>query len=128
MQKVLGDTMERFWLKNYPAGVPHDVDYNQYTSIAQLIEEAFAKYRNRKAYVCMDKTIRFGEVDDLSKALAAYFQAKGLQKGDRIALMMPNVLQYPVAIAAVLRAGYVVVNVRRESLSISSKIPALKPS
>jgi long-chain acyl-CoA synthetase len=103
--------MERFWLKNYPAGVPHDVDYTQYTSIAQLIEEAFAKYRNRKAYVCMDKTIRFGEVDDLSKALAAYFQAKGLQKGDRIALMMPNVLQYPVAIAAVLRAGYVVVNV-----------------
>jgi long-chain acyl-CoA synthetase len=103
--------MERFWLKNYPAGVPHDVDYKQYSSIAQLIEEAFAKYRNRKAYVCMDKSIRFGEVDDASKAFAAYFQSKGLKKGDRVALMMPNVLQYPVAIAAVLRAGYVVVNV-----------------
>jgi long-chain acyl-CoA synthetase len=103
--------MERFWLKNYPAGVPHDVDYQQYSSIAQLIEEAFAKYRNRKAYVCMDKTVRFGEVDDKSKALAAYLQSKGLKKGDRVALMMPNVLQYPVAIAAVLRAGYVVVNV-----------------
>jgi long-chain acyl-CoA synthetase len=103
--------MERFWLKNYPAGVPHDVDYKQYSSIAQLIEEAFAKYRNRKAYVCMDKSIRFGEVDDASKAFAAYLQSKGLKKGDRVALMMPNVLQYPVAIAAVLRAGYVVVNV-----------------
>jgi long-chain acyl-CoA synthetase len=103
--------MERFWLKNYPANVPHDVDYLQYSSIAQLIEEAFAKNRQRKAYVCMDKTLRFGEVDDLSRALAAYLQSKGLQQGDRVALMMPNVLQYPVAIAAVLRAGYVVVNV-----------------
>ncbi len=103
--------MERFWLKNYPVGVPHEVDYTQYSSIAQLIEEAFAKYRHRKAYVCMDKSIRFGEVDDTSKALAAYLQSKGLKKGDRVALMMPNVLQYPVAIAAVLRAGFVVVNV-----------------
>jgi long-chain acyl-CoA synthetase len=103
--------MDRFWLKNYPAGVPHDVDYLQYSSIAQLLEEAFAKYRNRNAYVCMDKSIRFGDVDDKSKALAAYLQSKGLKKGDRVALMMPNVLQYPVAIAAVLRAGYVVVNV-----------------
>jgi long-chain acyl-CoA synthetase len=103
--------MERFWLKNYPSGVPHDIDYHQYSSIAQMIEEAFAKYRTRKAYVCMDKTMTFGQVDDLSKALAAWLQAKGLQKGDRVALMMPNVLQYPVAIAAVLRAGFVVVNV-----------------
>jgi long-chain acyl-CoA synthetase len=103
--------MDRFWLKNYPAGVPHDVDYLQYSSIAQLLEEAFAKYRNREAYVCMDKSIRFGDVDDKSKALAAYMQSKGLKKGDRVALMMPNILQYPVAIAAVLRAGYVVVNV-----------------
>jgi long-chain acyl-CoA synthetase len=103
--------MDRFWLKNYPAGVPHDVDFNQYSSIAQLIEESFAKYRQHKAYVCMDKSIRFGEVDDLSRSLGAYLQSKGLTKGDRVALMMPNVLQYPVAIAAVLRAGYVVVNV-----------------
>jgi long-chain acyl-CoA synthetase len=103
--------MERFWLKNYPKGVPHDIDYHQYSSIAQLIEEAFAKYRNRKAYICMDKSMTFGQVDDLSKALGAWLQSKGLKKGDRVALMMPNVLQYPVAIAAVLRAGYVVVNV-----------------
>jgi long-chain acyl-CoA synthetase len=103
--------MERFWLKSYPKGVPHDIDYNQYSSIAQLIEEAFAKYRNRKAYICMDKSMTFGQVDDLSKALGAWLQSKGLKKGDRVALMMPNVLQYPVAIAAVLRAGYVVVNV-----------------
>jgi long-chain acyl-CoA synthetase len=103
--------MERFWLKSYPKGVPHDIDYTQYSSIAQLIEEAFAKYRTRKAYVCMDKSMTFGQVDDLSKALGAWLQSKGLKKGDRVALMMPNVLQYPVAIAAVLRAGYVVVNV-----------------
>jgi long-chain acyl-CoA synthetase len=103
--------MERFWLKNYPAGVPHDIDYTKYSSIAQLIEEAFAKYRNRKAYVCMDKSMTFGQVDDLSKALGAWLQSKGLKKGDRVALMMPNVLQYPVAIAAVLRAGFVVVNI-----------------
>ncbi len=103
--------MERFWLKSYPKGVPHDIDYTQYSSIAQLIEEAFAKYRNRKAYICMDKSMTFGQVDDLSKALGAWLQSKGLKKGDRVALMMPNLLQYPVAIAAVLRAGYVVVNV-----------------
>ena len=102
---------DRFWLKHYPAGVPHDVDYKQYSSLAQLIEEAFAKYRNRKAYVCMDQVLTFGQVDDMSKSLAAWLQSKGLEKGDRVALMMPNVLQYPVAIAAVLRAGFVVVNV-----------------
>ncbi|TXL66462.1 long-chain fatty acid--CoA ligase [Zeimonas arvi] len=103
--------MERFWLKSYPSAVPHDVDWTQYSSLVHLIEEAFTKYRDRKAYVGLGKEISFGEVDEKSKALAAFLQSKGLQKGDRVAIMMPNVLQYPVAIAGVLRAGLVVVNV-----------------
>jgi long-chain acyl-CoA synthetase len=104
-------TIERFWLKSYPKAVPAEIDWKQYASLVQLIEEAFAKYRDRKAYVGMGKEISFGEVDEMSKALAAWLQAQGLKKGDRVAIMMPNVLQYPAAIAGVLRAGLVVVNV-----------------
>jgi long-chain acyl-CoA synthetase len=103
--------IERFWLKNYPSTVPHDVDWSQYSSLVHLIEEAFAKYRDRKAYVGLGKEISFGDVDQRSRELAAFLQSKGLKKGDRVAIMMPNVLQYPVAIAGVLRAGLVVVNV-----------------
>ncbi|MCD6672661.1 MAG: long-chain-fatty-acid--CoA ligase [Burkholderiaceae bacterium] len=103
--------MDRFWLKNYPAGVPHDIDHNRYRSLVELLEESFSKFRERKAYVGFGKSITFGEVDEMSRTLGAWLQARGLKKGDRVALMMPNVLQYPVAIAAVLRAGLVVVNV-----------------
>jgi long-chain acyl-CoA synthetase len=103
--------MDRFWLKNYPAGVPHDIDHNRYRSLVELLEESFSKFRQRKAYVGFGKSITFGEVDEMSRALGAWLQSRGLKKGDRVALMMPNVLQYPVAIAAVLRAGFVVVNV-----------------
>jgi long-chain acyl-CoA synthetase len=103
--------MEAIWLKNYPKGMPASIDYAQYNSLAQLIEEAFRKYADRKAYVCMGATITFREVDDRSRSLGAYLQSLGLAKGARVALMMPNILQYPVAIAAVLRAGYTVVNV-----------------
>ena len=103
--------MERFWLKHYPAGVPADVDPSQYRSVAGLIEEAFRKYSTRDAYVSMGKSLTFGEVDEFSRNLGAWLQSRGLSKGARVALMMPNVLQYPVAIAGVLRAGYVVVNV-----------------
>ncbi|MFP5407094.1 MAG: AMP-binding protein, partial [Gammaproteobacteria bacterium] len=99
------------WLKSYPAGVPYEIDWSQYTSLVQLIEEAFSKYRERKAYVGLGKQISFGQIDDMSRAFAAWLQSQGLQKGDRVALMMPNVLQYPVALAGVLRAGLVVVNV-----------------
>ena len=101
----------KWWLKHYPAGVAHDIDLSLYSSLPGMAEESFAKYRDQAAYTCMDKTLTFGEVDELSLALGAWFQSKGLQKGARIALMMPNILQYPVAILAVLRAGYVVVNV-----------------
>ena len=103
--------MDRFWLKSYPPGVPSDIDPSVYPSVVALIEESFAKYRDQKAYVCMDKALTFGEVDALSTALAAWLQGRGLTRGARIAIMMPNVLQYPVAVAAVLRAGFIAVNV-----------------
>jgi long-chain acyl-CoA synthetase len=103
--------MERIWLKQYPAGVPADIDVTQYTSLVELLEESFAKFSDRKAFICMDKSISYRDLDEMSLALAAYLQSKGLQKGARVALMMPNVLQYPIATAAVLRAGFAVVNV-----------------
>jgi len=103
--------MEKTWLKHYPKGVPATIDVEQYPSLVALIEESFKKYRDLPAYKFMGKTITFGQVDDLSRAFAAYLQAQGFEKGDRIAVMMPNVPQYPVAVAAILRAGYVVVNV-----------------
>jgi long-chain acyl-CoA synthetase len=103
--------MERIWLKQYPAGVPADIDVTQYTSLVELLEESFAKFSDRKAFICMDKSITYRDLDEMSRALAAYLQSKGLQKGARVALMMPNVMQYPVSTAAVLRAGYAVVNV-----------------
>ncbi len=103
--------MERIWLKQYPPGVPADIDVSQYTSLVELLEESFAKFADRKAFICMDKSISYRDLDEMSLALAAYLQSKGLQKGARVALMMPNVLQYPVSTAAVLRAGYAVVNV-----------------
>ncbi len=101
----------KWWLKHYPPGVAHEIDPLHYHSLPQMAEECFDKFRERAAFTCMDKTLSFGELDDMSMALGAWFQSRGLQKGARIALMMPNVLQYPVAILAVLRAGYIVVNV-----------------
>jgi long-chain acyl-CoA synthetase len=91
--------------------MPHEIDHHRYESVVQLLDETFSKYRGRKAYVGLGKAISYGDLDDMSKSVAAWLQSRGLQKGDRVAVMMPNVLQYPVAIAAVLRAGYVVVNV-----------------
>ena len=103
--------MEKIWLKHYPAGVPADIDPNKYQSIRDLFEESIASFRDRPAYYCMGKEINFGELDLMSKAFGAWLQAQGLHKGERVALMMPNVLQYPVALFGVLRAGLVVVNV-----------------
>ncbi|MDY7573451.1 long-chain fatty acid--CoA ligase [Actimicrobium sp. CCI2.3] len=103
--------MDKIWLKSYPQGVPAEIDYTQYRSLVHLLEEAFAKYADRNAYVCMDKFLTYAELDAMSKKLGAWLQGKGLKKGARVAIMMPNVLQYPVAIAAILRAGYTVVNV-----------------
>ncbi|MBV8701777.1 long-chain fatty acid--CoA ligase [Bradyrhizobium sp.] len=103
--------MERIWLKQYPPGVPADIDASQYSSLVALLEESFAKFADRRAFICMDKSISYRDLDEMSQALAAHLQSKGLQKGARVALMMPNVLQYPIATAAVLRAGFAVVNV-----------------
>jgi long-chain acyl-CoA synthetase len=103
--------MDKIWLKSYPPGVPAEIDPSRYSSVADLLEEAFREHRANPAFVCMGKEMSYAELDALSRKLAAWFQSKGIARGARIAIMMPNVLQYPVAIAAILRAGYVVVNV-----------------
>ncbi|WP_338768057.1 long-chain fatty acid--CoA ligase [Massilia sp. METH4] len=103
--------MEKIWLKSYPEGVPAEIDVSQYTSVTHLLEESFSKYADEKAYVCMDKFLTYAQVDQMSRKFGAWLQNKGLQKGARVAIMLPNVLQYPVAMAGILRAGYTVVNV-----------------
>ncbi|BCX55129.1 MULTISPECIES: long-chain-fatty-acid--CoA ligase [Comamonas] len=102
---------DRPWLNAYPEGVPADIDASQYPSLVALMEEAFAKHADKVAYSFMGKELTFAQVDAQSKLFAAYLQSLGLQRGDRVALMMPNIPQYPVAVAGVLRAGYVLVNV-----------------
>lgn len=102
---------ERPWLAAYPAGVPADIDASRYASLVQLMEESFRQYADRTAYSFMGRDVSFAETDRLSRALAAYLQGLGLAKGERVAIMMPNVPQYPVAVAAILRAGLVIVNV-----------------
>ena len=102
---------DRPWLAAYPQGVPADIDPAQYPSLVALMDEAFGKYADRVAYSFMGRDVTYAETEALSRALAAYLQGLGLVKGDRVAIMMPNVPQYPVAVAAVLRAGFVVVNV-----------------
>ena len=103
--------MEKIWLKHYPQGVPAEIDINEYPSIRDVFEESVKKFAARPAYTCMGKTITFGELDTLSTAFGAYLQANGCKKGTRVALMMPNILQYPVCLFGVLRAGCTVVNV-----------------
>ena len=103
--------IDRFWLKNYPAGVPAEIDPGQYESLVQLLEEAFRKYAALPAYSCMGATLTYRQLDENSAAIGAWLQSKGLGKGNRVAIMMPNVLQYPAVLAGVLRAGCTVVNV-----------------
>ncbi|MFZ6863321.1 long-chain-fatty-acid--CoA ligase [Undibacterium sp. Ji67W] len=103
--------MDKFWLKSYPEGIPAEIDVTQYQSLVQLLEEAFKKFAARNAYACMGKLLTYGELDTMSRQVAGWLQSKGLKKGARVAIMMPNVLQYPVVMAAILRAGYAVVNV-----------------
>ncbi|ATA52179.1 MULTISPECIES: long-chain-fatty-acid--CoA ligase [Variovorax] len=102
---------ERPWLSSYPQGVPADIDASHYPSLVALMEESFTKYADRTAYSFMGKDVSYGETDKLSKAFAAYLQGLGLVKGDRVAAMMPNCPQYPIAVAAILRAGLILVNV-----------------
>ena len=102
---------DRIWLKSYPPGVPADLDTSLYPSLVALMEESFKKYADRTAYSFMGMELSYRQTDSLSQSFATYLQGLGLVKGDRVAIMMPNVPQYPVAVAAILRAGYVVVNV-----------------
>ena len=102
---------DRPWLAAYPQGVPADIDPSQYPSLVALMEEAFERYASRVAYTFMGKEVTFAQTDAHSRAMGAYLQGLGLAKGERVAIMMPNVPQYPVVVAAVLRAGLVVVNI-----------------
>ena len=104
-------TISQPWLASYEPGVPHQINPGEYSSLVDLLDQSFKQFAKRDMAAFMDVHWTFEQVDDLSRALAGYFQSLGLAKGARIALMMPNVPQYVVAIAAVLRAGYVVVNV-----------------
>ncbi len=105
------DTVAKPWLKSYPPNVPAEIDASHYTSLAHLLEEAFRRYTARRVAVCMDTAMTFRQLDEMSATFGAWLQSKGLARGARVAIMMPNVLQYPVAISAVLRAGFTVVNV-----------------
>src|SRR6476619_6712534 len=103
--------MERLWLRSYPPGVPATIDLSRYASLVAMFEESFAAFADRQACVCMGTSLSFQELDEASRAFAAWLQSRGLKRGARVAIMMPNVLQYLVAIAAILRAGHTVVNV-----------------
>jgi long-chain acyl-CoA synthetase len=103
--------VEKIWLKNYPAGIPATIDVGTYESIRELFEESCAKYATRPSFTCMGKSITFAELEALSAAFGAWLQANGCKKGTRVALMMPNILQYPVCLFGALRAGCTVVNV-----------------
>ena len=102
---------DRPWLQAYPEGVPADIDTHAYDSLVALLEESFRQYGPKTAFSFMGKELSYADLDQQSRALAAYLQSLGLARGDRVAIMLPNVLQYPISVAAVLRAGYVVVNV-----------------
>ena len=102
--------MERIWLENYPDGVPADLDPGGPEDLLTLFEESFREYRERPAFACMGKTLTFGDVDALSERFAAWLQhGAGLSRGARVAVMLPNLLQYPVVLCGILRAGMVVV-------------------
>ncbi|PIP94713.1 MAG: long-chain-fatty-acid--CoA ligase [Bdellovibrio sp. CG12_big_fil_rev_8_21_14_0_65_39_13] len=104
--------MNYAWYQSYETGIPHTIDVNQYSSIVDVIESSFQKFRNNESFYCMGKCYTYGELDILTRKFASYLQNDlKLQKGDRVALMMPNILQYPIALFGVLRAGMIAVNV-----------------
>jgi long-chain acyl-CoA synthetase len=103
--------MERPWLRNYPPGVPAEIDPSRYPSLVAMFEESFKAHARRSACTCMGRSLSYAKLDQASRNLAAWLQSRGLPRGARVAVMMPNVLQYAVAIAGILRAGMTVVNV-----------------
>lgn len=102
--------MEKPWLSLYPAGMPANIDADQYPRLLDMVEECFEKYRDRTAFIFMNKSLTFGELDILTRDFGAYLQSRGLEPGDRIAIMMPNMIQYPIALFGALRAGLILVN------------------
>ncbi|HEX6928909.1 MAG TPA: AMP-binding protein, partial [Gammaproteobacteria bacterium] len=104
--------MEKVWLKHYPPGAPAEVDLSQFTSLCHMLDTSFAHYRDLPAFSNMGATLSYADIDQQSRYFAAFLQkTAGLNKGDRVAIMMPNLLQYPVALTGILRAGLIVVNV-----------------
>lgn len=102
--------MDRFWIKQYPPGTPADIDPNEYGSLKQLIDGSCQQFPERTAYIQMEQHLSYAELDRLSARFAAWLQQRGLRKGERVAIMLPNVLQYPVVMFGALRAGMTVVN------------------
>ena len=102
--------MDKPWLQHYPAGLPASINPDQYARLIDMVEESFKNFADRAAYVSMGKTLTFGDIDRLSRQFGAYLLSRGLEPGDRVAIMMPNLLQYPIALLGALRAGLVVVN------------------
>ena len=101
---------DRPWLKNYPSGVPANINPDEYQNLVEMFEETFEKYRKLPAFTCMGKSITFDQLDKMSKQFGSYLLSRGLEPGDKVALMMPNLLQYPIALFGALRAGLVIVN------------------
>lgn len=102
---------ERIWLSSYPAGVAHDIEPEQYRSLSQLLEESFKRHAAHPFSVCMDRWMSYRQLDELSCSFGAWLQSRGLEPGARVAIMLPNIPQFPVTMSAVLRAGYTCVNV-----------------
>ncbi len=103
--------MEKIWLKSYPASVPHTIDADQYRSVATFLDDSFKKHAANPYTVCMDQWMSYGQLDSLSSALGAWLQSKGLEPGARVAIMLPNIPQFPVTMSGILRADYTCVNV-----------------
>ena len=103
--------MDRIWLKDYPPGVPAAIDPQRYPSLVALVQESLGLHAGRTAFISMGVSLDYTELDRLSRHFAAWLQSRGLDKGARVALMMPNVLQYPVCLLGALRAGCVVANI-----------------
>jgi long-chain acyl-CoA synthetase len=107
---LMTNSMEKPWLQHYPAGVPAHIDPSQYNRVIDMVEESFQKFADQPAFIFMGKTMTFKELDEKSMAFGAYLRSRGLEPGDRVALMMPNLMQYPIAMFGVLRAGLILVN------------------
>ena len=122
---------ERIWLKSYPAGIPADIDISGYGSVLDFFDETIRKYTDKPAFSNFGKHLSFSRLDEMSQAFAGYLQKLGgLQQGDRVAIMMPNLLQYPVVLFGILRAGMTVVNINPlfTARELNSRIPAPRRS